>query len=117
MYQTEHIKRDIEIIFREQTFTTEAQIKIPLWDIKNCTGICPWRPAVLSLDAKSQAISPKTGHEAESSLFDNHYMDKMNVNRELKEEFVMCGEFGDASFSIFNTVSLFSHAHKIWSKQ
>lgn len=29
MYQTEHIKRDIEIIFREQTFTTEAQIKIP----------------------------------------------------------------------------------------
>lgn len=53
-------------------------------------------------------FSSKTGPAVESSLFDNHYMDKMNVNRELKEGFVMRGEFGDASFSIFNSLFVLS---------
>lgn len=53
-------------------------------------------------------FSSETGPAVESSFFDNHDMDKMNVNWELKEGFIMCGGFSDASFSIFNTVSLFS---------
>lgn len=34
-------------------------------------------------------------------------MGNMNVDQELKEGFVMCGESGDASFFIFNTVLCF----------